>query len=154
MKTNVQLPLNSYTVLDDREYTHYRQNKRIKDKNRIKGRPAYKKFVRTYLRVISEQLLEREGGVCIKNFGYWFNWKPPRKMEHVILKKGGMESNYCFHTDNYHYFPTFWSSNRYLWWSMDKTFNITYKKKLKEQILKGKRYKMYLSSMKQMKYLN
>ena len=152
MRISEQLPLNSYSILDDKEYTHYRANKKIKIINRIKGRTEYKKFIRTYLRVISEELLEREGGVCIKNFGYWFNWLSPTKTTGRIITRNGLVETYSFITDHRLYFPTFWGTNNLVWWSMDKTFNETWRDKLAEKIKKGKKYKMYLSSFKQMKY--
>jgi hypothetical protein len=153
MKTKNQRQLNSYTVLDDKEYTRYREYDKLAQTHRIKGRPNYKKFVNTYFKVIADELLEREGGVCIKGFGYWWNWMPPKKVIGGRYTVRGLEEMYSFVTDHHLYLPTFWATDRLVWWCMDKTFNVTYKKKLKDKIKAGKTYKMYLASMKQLKYL-
>lgn len=153
MKINEAQQLNSYTVMDDREYTHYRAYKNIKKENRIKGRPAYKKFVKTYLKIIADELLEREGGVCIKRFAYWFNWMPPRKIIGGYFSKEGQEEMYSFVTDHHLYFPTFWTTKEFVFWTMDKSFNKTFKINLKNKIKSGKKYKMYLGSIREMNYL-
>lgn len=153
MKTKSQPQLNSYSVLDDKEYTRYREHKLISKENRIKGRPNYKKFVNTYFKVIAEEFVEREGGVCIKGFGYWFNWMPPKKIVGSYRKDSEFVDMYSFATNHHLYFPTFWATDRLVWWCMDKTFNRGLKRQLKDKINAGKKYKMYLSSMKQLKYL-
>lgn len=153
MRIKSQQQLNNYTVLDDKEYTRYREYDKISKENRIKGRTNYKKFVNTYFKVIAEELLERDGGVCIRGFGYWWNWKPPKKIIAGRYGTEGLKTMHSFVTNHHLYLPTFWATDRLVWWSMDKTFNATYKKKLRDKIKAGKVYKMYLSSMKQLKYL-
>ena len=153
MKTKEPLQLNNYRVLDDKEYTHYREYPRITKGSRIKGRTEYKKFTKHFYKIIAEELVEREGGVCIKDLGYWFIWKPPKKIIAGYFNKEGHQEMYSFVTNQHLYFPTFWATDRLLWWCMDKTFNNTLKNSLQKKIKSGKKYKMYLSTIKQLRYI-
>lgn len=135
-------------VLDDSIYTEYLKY-RLPKKLKCKDRNELKKIVKSIFEVITENLIEKKYGVYIEGFGYFFIWKIPRKLTYNVMKKGeGVEENFNYKTGNYMYSPVFIANRYYRGWSMDNTFNTTFKKKLKNKILSGFKYKTYLNSLK------
>lgn len=136
-----------FRVLDDGIYTEYKKY-RLPKKVKCKDRNELKKVVKAIFKVISEELLEKQYGVYLDGFGYFFIWKIPRKMTYNIMNKGGkVEEHYNYKTNNYMYSPIFIASKYYKGWSMDNTFNKTFKKKLKDKLVSGFKYKTYLNSL-------
>ena len=152
MKTNEQLQLNSYKLTHDKEYTAYRQYRKISKTRRIKGRANYRKFVKAVFETIAEEMLERDGGVCINKLGYWFIWKPPKKVLASYYTEGGLGEYNNFHTNHYLYLPTFFPARRQMYWCMDKAFNKRLTHKLNKKIREGKKYKTYINSLRQSKF--
>lgn len=137
----------SIRFLDDVIYTEYRKY-RPPSTLKCKDRNELKKIARTIFEVISEHLLNKSTGVFIKNFGYFFIWKIPRKLPYNIQVKGGkVEECYNYKTGNYMYSPVYLPAHKHKGWSMDNTFNNTFKDKLKDKLLSGFKYKTYLYSL-------
>ena len=67
-----------HRVLDDNIYTEYLKY-RLPKKLKCNSRSEVKKVVKTIFQVITEHLLEKQSGVFIDGFGYFFIWKIPRK---------------------------------------------------------------------------
>lgn len=137
-------------LLDKTKYTKYRE-KFIK-KDRVKDRQTFLDIYGDIFREIGNELVERDGGVNITNFGYFFIWKVPRKRAYKTVRKGvGEVVKYNHHTDNYSYMLQFYPSNKHLkHWRMDNSFNSSLKKRVAKQLFSGKKYKMYLYSLKEL----
>lgn len=139
----------SHSLTKKTEYTLYR--KAIKPEHFIIGRDAYFKFVKEFFNTISEQALEKDGGVIIRRVGYFFNWLCPRKLVWVGNQKE--KEIYSSYTDNRQYFPTFIPPSSRCEWTMDKSFSTVYKLELARKIKGGKRYKTYYTSLRKAKWI-
>lgn len=138
-----------HSLTDKKEYTKY--IKAINPKHKIVGRDNYFRFVKEFFDTIAIETLERDGGVFVKNLGYFFNWLCPRKLIWSLSCKD--EDYYSVATNNRQYFPTYIPPSSRCEWTMDKAFSKTYKKKLGNNIEAGKRYKTYYTSLKRTKWV-
>ena len=139
----------AHSLVKKTEYTLYR--KAIKPEYFIIGRDNYFKFVKEFFDTISEQVLEKDGGVVIRRLGYFYNWLCPRKFSWRSGSKG--EDIYSVITDNRQYFPTYIPQEARCEWTMDKTFSKVYKAELARKIKSGKRYKSYYASLRKAKWI-
>lgn len=139
----------SHSLVKKTEYTIYRNT--IKPEHFIMGRDNYGKFVKEFFDTISEQAIEKDGGVVIRRLGYFYNWLCPRKLS--WRKDRSKEDLYSASTDNRQYFPTFIPHEARCEWTMDKTFSKVYKDELVKKIKSGKRYKSYYASLRKAKWI-
>jgi len=138
----------TYRLLDDEIYTHYRKY-RLPKKIKCRDRRELKTIVKTIFEVIAEHLVEKSHGVILRNFGYLFIWKIPRKTSYNIMTNGGkVKEKFNYKTDNHIYSPVLIPSLPFKGWSMDNTFNKTLKLKLKDKLVAGKKYFTYIHSLK------
>lgn len=146
--------INKRRLLDYSTHKYYVNNhKRTQPKElHAKNRKEFLDIVEEFYKVIGEQLVEREGGVCIKELGYFFIWKIPKKLQYDRLEKGiGYTTKFNYATNHVMYSPILIPAKRIKYWYLDKTFNNAIKQKLKQKILSGKKYKMYAHTLKQLK---
>lgn len=117
-----------------------------------KHRKEFLDIVSTFYQIIGEQLVEREGGVCIKELGYFFIWEIPVKLQYDYLAKGvGYKTKFNYATDHKMYSPILIPAKRMKYWYLDKAFNAAVRQALKHKIIAGKKYKMYAHTLKQLK---
>lgn len=140
-------------LLDYSTHKYYVNNyKRTRPKElHAKSRKEFLDILSTFYQIIGEQLLEREGGVCIKELGYFFIWEIPRKMNYDLLNKDGYTSKFNYATDHKMYSPILIPAKRIKYWYLDKAFTAPIKKGLRDKLRAGKRYKMYAHTLKQLK---
>ena len=93
-------------------------------------------------------MVDNEGGVLIRGFGYFFNWKVPKKMQYTLTSKGRYEQKFNMYGNKHMHLPTFIPSKDMEGWSMDNTFNRALKTKLSHNLNKGKKYKMFAYTFK------
>lgn len=146
--------INKKRLLTYAMHKHYVNNyKRTRPRTlHAKHRKEFLDIVSTFYRVIGEQLVEREGGVCIKELGYFFIWKIPKKIVYnMVLPEKGWDTKFNYHTNHVMYSPVFIANKKFRYWYMDKAFKQPLKKALKYKIIEGKKYKMYAHTLRQLK---
>ena len=70
-----------------------------------------------------------------------------RMTYNIMINGGSVEEHFNYKTDNYMFSPIFIANSYFKGWSMDNTFNKTFKRKLKDNLIAGKKYKTYLNSL-------
>lgn len=102
------------------------------------NRSAWQKFMRIFLRKMSNHITENEAGVFVKKFGYFCIFKHPKKK----VNKGGYKN---IHTMGHLYLPTFIPIRKDVLmqqWTMDRTFHKgMVNMKMGNQLRAGKKYK-------------
>jgi hypothetical protein len=102
------------------------------------NRQAWTKFMRQFLKRMSNSITENEAGVFIKKFGYFCIFKHPRKK----VNKGGYKN---IHTMGHLYLPTFIPIRKdtlMQQWTMDRAFHKgMVNMKMGYQLRAGKKYK-------------
>jgi len=102
------------------------------------NRQAWTKFMKQFLKRMSNSITENEAGVFIKKFGYFCIFKHPRKK----VNKGGYKN---IHTMGHLYLPTFIPIRKdalMQQWTMDRAFHKgMVNMKMGTQLRAGKKYK-------------
>lgn len=163
MKTNeVKQPnrLKTVTCINKKRLIHYDSHKVYTETHKRKvpkymqarTRKEFLDIIKEFYKVVAEELVNREGGVCIKELGYFFIWKIPKKMHYDLPQKGGgYKTHFNFHTNHTMYSPILIPTHNMKYWYLDKAFNSELKDALRDQIYAGKTYKMYAHTLKQLK---
>lgn len=139
-----------YLVTDKEAFKFYRENAKFRDKEFTKNISTYRKIINEFYSKIADHLVENEGGVFIKNLGYFSVIMYPKKqVVKVPYNKKGFTN---FLTNNRVYLPTFFSvvkRNPLLnFWVMDRTFSRSkVKERLSKNLLSGKKYKTFISTI-------
>ena len=136
-------------VLCDKLYTHY--NKITKGK-KIKNRSNFLNIAKEILSTVQENIIEKEGGVVINNFGYFFVFRVPAKQMITIAKKDKEEINLSKY-DFKRYTISFCPTKRYSEWHMISNKHYKLRKGVSEKLNSGFYYKNYLGTLKKMKIL-
>lgn len=126
-----------YVNLEDpisvRGYEYYKK----RTENSV-SRMTWQKFMKAFLRKMSNHITENEAGVFIKKFGYFCIFKHPKKK----VNKGGYKN---IHTMGHLYLPTFIpirTDTLMQQWTMDRTFHKgMINMKMGNQLRAGKKYK-------------
>lgn len=125
--------VNLENPLSVRGYEFYKRN----TENPI-NRKAWTKFMRMFLRKMSNHIVDNDAGVFIKKFGYFCIFKHPKKK----VNKGGYKN---IHTMGHLYLPTFIPIRKdalMQQWTMDRTFHKgMINMKMGNRLRAGKRYK-------------
>ena len=72
-KTNQLLDYDFYYI-----YNKIKKQK-LKKEHRINDRSEFLGFCRKFFEIVSEELMEREAGVCIKGLGYFYVYLIPKR---------------------------------------------------------------------------
>jgi len=139
------------TVSDIDAFRHYRKNAKHRNMDNTSKDWQYKKLIVSLYGKVARDLVEKEGGVFIKDLGYFTILRHPRKQVVKVNYKGGMEF-FNTKTNNYLWLPTFFGfgEGRGLlkFWTMDRTFSDTHvKQKLHERLINGKTYKTFIATL-------
>ena len=141
-----------------RAYKYYKSNAVHRDKEATYTHSKYSTIVNSFYKIITRDLLEKEGGVFIKNLGYFTIIRHPKKQVVKVNYKNGKE---FFNTDtnNYLWTPTFFGFARgrglLKFWTMDRTFSrVSVRKPLYERLIKGKTYKTFISTLSSLYLFN
>lgn len=146
----------SRALTEKKEFTHYRKNINLKKgEERIVGRDNWNNFVNDYFAEISRLMNENEAGVLIPRLGYFFNWRLPYKTAYFTgeVGKNRKKEYFNFETNHDMYLPTFFPIGKVFYYCMDKNFSEPHKEELCKKLRGGKRYKMYISTLKRAKKL-
>lgn len=144
------------SVINRFSYKHYNNYfKKNPKKYRMSNREEWFKFCNDFLEVVAENIVDREAGVMLKGFGYFFVWRVPKKMQYSLMKAGKEKTeHYSFHTDNHMYSPIFQpliSPANYLrFYSMDNAFSKPIKKGISKKLKNGESYKNYVYTYKKL----
>lgn len=132
-------------------YNAYCKRKKISKYEKV-DKITLIKIAGNILKEIGNQLVEAKGGVFIKNFGYFFIWKTQAKGTYGEKYKHNKDgANYNYATNNYYYKPIFIPSGgpyNMRYWSMDNRFNLGLRKRIKEKLVSGYKYRMYVHSLR------
>jgi hypothetical protein len=150
LKTPNNRFLDRYTYT---RYAQYKRDKKVSKENGVDLR-GYKKIGAEIFREIGNQLVEREGGVFIKNFGYFFN---ARLYYSGIYNLGN--GNYIFQPlyKNRVFRPLFIadaSNIEHTFWNIEGKFSATITSRIGEKVKNGKRYKAYFHTMRPLLNIN
>jgi len=137
----------SHRILANTIWKEYKKTTPPK-KYSFANREELKTVVKEIFKVIAERLVENEGGVLIRNFGYFFNWKVPKQMQYTLTSKGKYVQKFNLYGNKAMHLPTFVPSTDMEGWSMDNTFNRELKKELSHKLNNGKKYKMFAYTFK------
>ncbi len=132
-------------------YNAFVNKKRVAKKD-IADKYELMKIVLAIFKEVGKQIVNSKGGVCIKNFGYFFVWKTLAKTTFgEKYKWNDKREQYNHHSNNYRYTPVFVSAGGPInlkFWSMDYKFSDNVKQGIKSKIKQGFEYKTYVFSLK------
>ena len=132
-------------------YNSLKKTKLIKS-DRINDRKEYLDFCRLFFKIVSEELLEREAGVCIRNLGYFYMLLVPRKAQLLTWKDGERVKTIPFHTDGRRYAMSFMpNKKRFRFWSIEAAYTAKNRKEFYKRIINGQRYNGYPHSTETLK---
>jgi hypothetical protein len=120
------------------------------DSHRINDRAEFLRFCRLFFKKVSEELMEREAGVCIKGLGYFYVYLIPRKMTGFFHTSEGQQEVFNHHTDNHTYALCYVPNKKFGLWSMDASFSDKMRKQIAKNLSGGLRYNGYPYTMKKM----
>lgn len=140
-------------------YKDYKQHKRhIPKKYQVNRSRRLSKITNELFRSIANNMLEAEGGVAIKGLGYFFIHRSNKKrMLQRRLENGELESYYNIRHQMRRIAPMYMTPQRQTFalhsWSLDDSFSITVKLKLRENLNKGMKYKAYPFTVTKLKLI-
>jgi hypothetical protein len=132
-------------------FNHYKDNAKHRNKENTYRLTDYNKIVRSFYTKVARDLVNNEGGVFIRNLGYFTILKNPRKSVVKTPHNGG-KTYFNPNTDNHVYFPVFFGvgKNKPLLhlWVMDRAFSkLHVKNPLHKALISGRKYKTYISTL-------
>lgn len=130
----------------------YEYYKSRNPRNGITVYREYKKVAATALKILARHISDNTGGIAIKGLGYFFVWKIPKRhlcnFTERFQKMEGPRAMY----DN-RYCITFYPIKKYREWHSDGPMGKQVKRRVKENIRAGFKYKMYLHSLEKMRII-
>jgi len=147
---NVVVPsTGKISIASKRAFRHYQDNARFRNKENTYRHHDYAKIVRSFYGKIARDLVAKESGVFIKNFGYFTVLRHPRK---TALKFFDGKTYFNPKTDNYMYSPSFFGISKKKpllnFWLMDRTFSRTkVRTPLSKELKQGRIYKTLVSTL-------
>lgn len=124
-------------------FKYYNKNSKHRDLNNIYSFNHLSKVVKDFWSIVGDHMVENSGGVFLDKFGYFCITLNPKKSASIGRNR---EKYLDSHTKTKNYFITFISSARdtiFNSFTMDRTFNRNIKRKLVENLKKGKKYYNY-----------
>jgi len=137
-------------VVSHKLFTFY--NRRTKNK-RIKDRQEFLKVAKEILTTVQQNIIEKEGGVVINNFGYFFVFRIPAKQVSVIPGRNGEEDTVVSNYDFVRYTVCFQPIEKNKEWHMSGEKHYKLRKGVSKKLKSGFYYKNYLSTLKKMKII-
>lgn len=139
-------------------FLHYRANAKHRNKENTYTSRDYRKIIKAFYGKIADALVENDGGVFIKNMGYFCVIRHPKKQVVKVQYLGGKEY-FNSKTNNYLYSPMFFGFGKkkalYHFWVMDRAFSVqNVKKRVSKMLLSGKVYKTFISTLSSLYLFN
>lgn len=140
-------------------YTDYNKFKlKIPKKHRITDKNLFQRVFSSILSTTADQIVEQDGGVCLKGIGYWCVARSAHKRIKTCKITGELHYNVKFgmRPSRVLFFPYFrgyskYSAMRFL--LMDHTVCESLKNRVREELENGRKYKVYPSTLKRLKLL-
>lgn len=137
-----------YTMM--RPYLDFCAKRKIPKSKRFRTKEL-EIFSRRLFKEIGEQIVEKEGGVFIKNLGYFFvlihkggkGFKTPRGHYVRLSRIRRLKTNVIFIPNYMHKDLSFWGTG-------NRELKETIYKRIRKNFLKGKRYKAYPYTMRKL----
>jgi nucleoid DNA-binding protein len=138
------------TITSKEAYNHYKSTAVFRKKENTYTLRQYSKIVRAFYSKVADNLVENEGGVFLKNFGYFTVIAHPKRQ--VVKVPYGDVEYFNFNTDNHLYLPTFFNISRgkplLNLWVMDRTFSRSkVRARLHKALVSGKKFKTYVATL-------
>jgi hypothetical protein len=114
-------------------------------------REFFLKVITAFFTDVADEIAESKGGVSLRGIGYFFVHRIPRKLKPKRAEKGvGVITSFSHHTENYVYCPIFVPRRTFALqaWSMDGKFSFHVRKKLRDNLRNGYRYKSHVATIK------
>lgn len=142
---------NKVAVNSQEAYRHYKKNAKFRNNANTYTYKDYSKIITALYRKTARDLVQNDGGVFIKHLGYFTILRHPKKQVVKVQYLGGKEF-FNRKTDNYLYTPSFFGFGQFRtllkYWTMDRAFSSTHvKKPLHKQLIAGKVYKTFVSTL-------
>jgi len=142
---------NKVSINGQSAYKHYKENAKHRNKENTYTHADYSKIITAFYRKVARDLVENDGGVFLKNLGYFTVLRHPKKQVVKVQYKGGKEFTNT-KTNNYLYSPSFFGFGKgrtlLKFWLMDRSFSSTHvKKPLHKKLISGKIYKTFISTI-------
>jgi len=140
-------------------WPHYNKFKqKIPKIHRITNRNLYIKVVIEIFKTIAFDVVNNRGGVAIKNLGYFFVFRSPKKrIASYVYPDGTSEMYYNQKKDARYIEPMFYPvKERHLppyCWSMDNSYVHSIAQSVKENVYAGKKYKNYIYTVQKLKLI-
>ena len=140
-------------------YNDYKEYKKhIPKKYQVSRARRLSKITNELFKSVANNMLEAEGGVTIKGLGYFFIYRSEKKrMLQRKLENGELESYYNIRHQMRRIAPMFITPYRKTFtlhsWSLDDSFSISVKLKLRENLKKGMKYKAYPFTVTKLKLI-
>jgi hypothetical protein len=144
---NSDSEITDFISLKDREFYDYYKKNRKKTCKSIYQYNDFKKSVGSLMSSLRYLIQEKEGGVYIQNLGYFTVFKTPVKTKKVNIFDSSLKGL----LKQYRWYPYFFGdmdNNTFIPWSMSKTFLPLLNSQIQSKIKKGKKYKLYYSTLK------
>jgi hypothetical protein len=132
-------------------YNAHCRSKKVRKADKVKEHDL-ERITAAVFRRMQHYLTEKNGGVMINNFGYFGVFRSYNNLKYKI---GPKKTDFIFKPENNGlrlriiYFP-YKRDPLLKFWSMDFSFSQVIYKKVKENLLKGKKYKNYLFSLRKL----
>lgn len=142
---------NSVSVSDKRAFKHYTLNAKHRVKENTYTSRKYSKVITAMYKKVARDLVDKEGGVFLKNLGYFTILKHPKKQVVKVQYQNNKEF-FNTKTSNYLYTPSFFGFGKgrslFKFWCMDRAFSRRIvKKPLHKKLMEGKKYKTYIATL-------
>lgn len=142
---------NKVSVNSQEAYRHYKKKSVHRNKENTYTHADYSKIITAFYRKVARDLVENDGGVFIKNLGYFTILKHPNKQVVKVPYLGGKEF-FNQSTGNYLYTPSFFGFGKartlLRFWVMDRAFSKHHVKgPLHKKLIAGKTYKTFISTL-------
>lgn len=122
--------------------------KGIPKKDRITDRSVFRAVVSEIFKKVANDLVENEGGVLVKEWGYFFIFRGVNKYSFIKRKDDGTDELIYNARKNMRiimpiFMPHTRGTNSFHGWSMDRAFTQNIRNRLTEKLYSGVKYKCY-----------
>ncbi|MAX51410.1 MAG: hypothetical protein CMH22_05480 [Methylophaga sp.] len=136
------------TITCEDDFQFYRKNSKHRVVKHTPRSVYHATIVNLFWNKVADKMIEKTGGVFIRDFGYFFICIDPKRgaKQHEFLKKKFFNPA----TKSYRFFPMF-IPNRSIWelryFTTDRLYTDRFRSKLVKKLKAGKMYKCYYNEI-------
>ena len=136
--------------IQGREFYDYYRKHRKKSVPWLKDHTLFKRAIGAMFEVISDKLVEVDGGVYLEGIGYFGVLMSPKKKKKAMSVFNPNKNDYSAIKKQYKYTPYFFGNIGYGYfkdWTMSMSFDAHYLKRIRKSKVK---YKLYYTALQQL----